>query len=484
MPEPYMDWRQYQEETASFFRGLGCSVDVEAVVHGPYAEHRVDVWVQFVRYGVQCKWVVECKLWNSNVSKEKVMALKAIVDDVGADRGIIITEKGFQSGAYDAARGKNLTLVTALEEFKRTALTAMESRPLRKSALQPDTADGLYLFPDGDQPQSLLIMEKRVVVGNWGTGRIALVDSETRSVLKMIELDKYEQKQSGDQKRAIRSYPPGSMTVADQKLFVGQVFSEFLLAVDLETSAIVKRLLLPGGGEGSITSSSDGKRVYFASNKVPSVFAIDSATYEFSEIPYPGSGQGSLCILAHPTRELLYIGIQRGGRVKGKSLPGGNSFLAVYDLKAERYVAEAYLAEVVDGVSDWSTPICLTYDASTAELFVGMFQSRRGICRFNTSTNEIINWITPALKADDSSLRWADPLSQALYKDFLLIVNRNNYELAVFERSTGKEVSYYPLGKAPNGPKDVAVTGDTAVICYPARNGLFFIDLTDLPARQ
>ena len=130
MPEPYMDWRQYQEETASFFRGLGCSVDVEAVVHGPYAEHRVDVWVQFVRYGVQCKWVVECKLWNSNVSKEKVMALKAIVDDVGADRGIIITEKGFQSGAYDAARGKNLTLVTALEEFKRTALTAMESRPL------------------------------------------------------------------------------------------------------------------------------------------------------------------------------------------------------------------------------------------------------------------------------------------------------------------------------------------------------------------
>ena len=113
-----------------------------------------------------------------------------------------------------------------------------------------------------------------------------------------------------------------------------------------------------------------------------------------------------------------------------------------------------------------------------------MFQSRRGICRFNTSTNEIINWITPALKADDSSLRWADPLSQALYKDFLLIVNRNNYELAVFERSTGKEVSYYPLGKAPNGPKDVAVTGDTAVICYPARNGLFFIDLTDLPARQ
>ena len=45
------------------------------------------------------------KRWTRRVPKEKVMALKAIVEDLGADRGIIVNEAGFQSGAQKAARG-------------------------------------------------------------------------------------------------------------------------------------------------------------------------------------------------------------------------------------------------------------------------------------------------------------------------------------------------------------------------------------------
>jgi hypothetical protein len=279
----YRDWRHYQEETAHFFRSLGCSAEVEALVKGPHAQHKIDVWVTFIRYGIACKWVIECKLWNKRVSKEKVMALKGIVDDLGADRGIIITEKGFQSGARDAARGKNLTLVTSLEEFRRTALAALDSQPLIRAPGEPSAAAELYLFPQEDQPQSALVIDNRVIVGNWGTGRIAVVDSQSRAVLRAIELDKYEQKAPGE-KPKITSYPPGSMTVADEKLFVGQVFSDFVLAVDLDTSAIVKRIVLPGGGEGSLTSSADGRAVYFASNRVPCLFIIDSATYELTAL--------------------------------------------------------------------------------------------------------------------------------------------------------------------------------------------------------
>ena len=32
MTAPYRDWRHYQEETAQFFRNLGCSAEVEALV--------------------------------------------------------------------------------------------------------------------------------------------------------------------------------------------------------------------------------------------------------------------------------------------------------------------------------------------------------------------------------------------------------------------------------------------------------------------
>ena len=90
-------------------------------------------------------------------------------------------------------------------------------------------------------------------------------------------------------------------------------------------------------------------------------------------------------------KPLLYIGIQRGGNRRGVSYPGGNCFLAVFDLAGRRYVADLYLAEVENGRSDDSTPICLTYDEKHACLFVGMFQSLRGICRIDELGREILD---------------------------------------------------------------------------------------------
>ena len=58
---------------------------------------------------------------NGGVGKAQVLALKAIVEDVGADRGVVFTEHGFQTGARAAARGTNLLLQTSLDEFKQTA---------------------------------------------------------------------------------------------------------------------------------------------------------------------------------------------------------------------------------------------------------------------------------------------------------------------------------------------------------------------------
>ncbi len=115
-----MNWKQYQDETAKFFRSLGCDADVEAKVAGARAEHTVDVWVRFRRFGLETKWVIECKYWNSPVPKEKVLALKSVVEDVGADRGLLLSAAGFQSGAVHASERTNITL-TDLDSFKETA---------------------------------------------------------------------------------------------------------------------------------------------------------------------------------------------------------------------------------------------------------------------------------------------------------------------------------------------------------------------------
>jgi Restriction endonuclease len=67
--------------------------------------------------GVEFLWLVECKWWDRRVPKAAVVTLSGIMLDVGADRGIILSRRGFQSGAPAMARKSNITL-TSLDELK------------------------------------------------------------------------------------------------------------------------------------------------------------------------------------------------------------------------------------------------------------------------------------------------------------------------------------------------------------------------------
>jgi hypothetical protein len=80
-------------------------------------KHAVDVAVRGYRAGVKFLWLVECKWWDRRVPKAAVVTLSGIMLDVGADRGIVLSRKGFQSGAPAMARKSNITL-TSLEELK------------------------------------------------------------------------------------------------------------------------------------------------------------------------------------------------------------------------------------------------------------------------------------------------------------------------------------------------------------------------------
>ncbi len=132
-----MDWKKYELQTAEFFRSLGCHVEVGATIKGARAKHRIDVWVVFTRFGIETRWVVDCKFWRKPVTKEKVLALTGVVQDVGADRGVLVSQRGFQAGAVRAAEHTNVTL-TSLNELKLTAqndlvlsaLHALETRTI------------------------------------------------------------------------------------------------------------------------------------------------------------------------------------------------------------------------------------------------------------------------------------------------------------------------------------------------------------------
>ncbi len=474
----YTDWHVYQEATAEVFRRLGCNAQVDFRVTGARATHDIDVYATFLRSGILCTWVIECKLWKTRVPKEKVLALKSLIDDLGADRGIIVSEAGFQPGAQDAARGTNITLVTSLDDFAKTALAATSEVPLTLNS--GGNGEPIYQFPNRAEPHDVLLHDNFIITANWAGCSISIINPISKAIVRTIDLDKYEAISSQDGAREIRSHPPGSLVVADGRLFVGQVFSEVVLVIDLATHAIVKRITLPGGGDGQLAVSQDEKEIYFASNRVSQFYIIDSATYAVTTVAYPEGGRGCMSLLRHPALPLLYIGIQRGGRIEGQSYPHANCYLAIYDVSRQTYIADAQLAETNNGRADDATPACLTYDDLHNRIYVGMFQSNRGICvldaEFGTPVQDIRFETNPWSKP----FRWVDPLSQALTADLLLSVNRNNRELAILDRASLQLKKSIFLGDAPNGPRAVLVWEEYAIVSYPGRNGLIFVPLETL----
>lgn len=126
------NWKDYQEEAAVFFRGLGLDAQTDVRIQGVRTHHEVDVVVRLHQVGFDILWLIECKYWQTPVSKLHVLALREIVSDVGADRGILLSEAGFQSGAIEAATLTNVqpTSLATLQETASADILAMRLREL------------------------------------------------------------------------------------------------------------------------------------------------------------------------------------------------------------------------------------------------------------------------------------------------------------------------------------------------------------------
>jgi len=127
-------WQEYQEEAAAFFRSLGMDARTNVTVKGVRTTHDVDVLVKSRNMGFEVTWIIECKLWQSAVNKLHVLALREIVADTGADRGILLSESGFQVGAKEAASLTNVSLRSLNEsaEEASSALIAMRLAELNE----------------------------------------------------------------------------------------------------------------------------------------------------------------------------------------------------------------------------------------------------------------------------------------------------------------------------------------------------------------
>lgn len=113
------EWNDYQESVAAFFRELDLTARTDVALQGVRTSHAIDVVVDSHHVGFEVRWIVECKLWKTAVPKEKVLALRSVVEDLGVDRGILMAEGGYQSGALEAATHANV-LLTSLADLRET----------------------------------------------------------------------------------------------------------------------------------------------------------------------------------------------------------------------------------------------------------------------------------------------------------------------------------------------------------------------------
>jgi hypothetical protein len=111
-------WKEYQDRVAAFLSQLGLQVQVDETIRGARAAHDIDVTARMSIAGVNQLWLIECKSWKRRIPKERVLTFRGVIEDIGADRGLLFSESGFQAGAALAAQHTNVTL-TSLAQFEQ-----------------------------------------------------------------------------------------------------------------------------------------------------------------------------------------------------------------------------------------------------------------------------------------------------------------------------------------------------------------------------
>lgn len=78
-------------------------------------EYQIDGTIRFELMGVQYLTLVECKMYKSPISREKVQILYDKLRAIGAQKGILVTTSYFQSGAIDYASLHGIALIQIID---------------------------------------------------------------------------------------------------------------------------------------------------------------------------------------------------------------------------------------------------------------------------------------------------------------------------------------------------------------------------------
>jgi Restriction endonuclease len=182
MPDPA--WRQFERKIAAAFSEAGMKAQMDVLVAGVRTTHRIDVLVDVgIGVGPRRLWIIESKKHRRDIEKHVVMTLRSVVEDIGAERGFVVSETGFQPSAVAAAAVTNITLCTI--DALRCELTParqqhgyreLEAR-LINLRLRLRNLNGDSVYPQSQDPGDLFsgaVNWKQWL--HWNTSTAATVD--------------------------------------------------------------------------------------------------------------------------------------------------------------------------------------------------------------------------------------------------------------------------------------------------------------------
>ena len=102
------DWLDLQNKVAYILSSCDYIVETPKKIKTIRGMVEIDVYAKSSDSLICC----ECKNWIRNVSQDTVFSFRTIVNDIGANKGIIIAKRGFQSGSYKACQNTNIILKT------------------------------------------------------------------------------------------------------------------------------------------------------------------------------------------------------------------------------------------------------------------------------------------------------------------------------------------------------------------------------------
>jgi restriction system protein len=110
--------QEYEKQVANWLASAHESLEqfsVNNLVHlsGAGGEYEFDAIAKFTAFkGANFTVLVECKRYNRPVERDHVMTLWAKLQDTNAQKAMLFATCGFQSGALEFAKSKNIATIT------------------------------------------------------------------------------------------------------------------------------------------------------------------------------------------------------------------------------------------------------------------------------------------------------------------------------------------------------------------------------------